>query len=204
MSGQYQSPTITPERIREIEKNIRRATTEWLFGLEPQAQILTRALFVALPYTDKLTSTKLLTQPTIMFIGGTGLGKTDLIESISMAIRALSKRIQGTPDLMPYHILGSAKMIENENGGRSVVFDPGKIFCNLLKIDEGNRMRGQTKSALLEGMEERSVTAPLDYRNSQGEKVDALPLFPLSGDLNDIEGPRFFMPLITQNVFGEE
>ena len=60
MSGQYQSPTITPERIREIEKNIRRATTEWLFGLEPQAQILTRALFVALPYTDKLTSTKLL------------------------------------------------------------------------------------------------------------------------------------------------
>ena len=58
-------------------------------------------------------------------------------------------------------------------------------------IDEDNRLSGKTKAAVLEGMEESSATLSSDYGNLAEGKM--LPLFPLSGDFNDIEGPRFFM-----------
>ena len=72
----------------------------------------------------------------------------------------------------------------------------------IVLIDEDNRLSGKTKAAILEGMEESSATLSSDYGNLAEGKM--LPLFPLSCDFNDITGPRFFMVICTENIFGEE
>ncbi|MBI2063518.1 MAG: MoxR family ATPase [Candidatus Yanofskybacteria bacterium] len=195
---------ITPKRIREIEQNLLAETTKWLFGLEEPARMIVRALFTLIPYSDKITKTKLLGQPNIMMYGGTGVGKTDLIESVASAITAKSSRVQGTPDLMPYDILGHPEMIETKGGERKIVFCPGPICAHIVKVDEGNRMRGQTWASLLEAMEEHSISPKVEHFGELAKQMSAIPLFPLSHNFEDIEGPRFFMTLITQNIFGEE
>lgn len=197
-------PTVTPKRILEIEQKLLAETTKWLFGLEAPARMIIRALFMLIPYSDKITKSKPLGQPNIMMYGGTGVGKTDLIESIAAAIFAKSTRIQGTPDLMPYDILGHPEMVETKGGERRIVFHPGPICAHIIKIDEGNRMRGQTWSSLLEAMEEHSITPKVEYFGEMAKQMPAIPLFPLSGDYEDVTGPRFFMTLVTQNIFGEE
>jgi MoxR-like ATPase len=69
-------------------------------------------------------------------------------------------RIQFTPDLMPADILGTSILIEGENGmGRSLQYQPGPIFANIVLADEINRATPKTQSALLEAMAEKQVTA---------------------------------------------
>ena len=68
-------------------------------------------------------------------------------------------RIQFTPDLMPADIVGSMIMETDERGGKTLRFQPGPIFANLVLADEINRATPKTQSALLEAMQERTVTS---------------------------------------------
>ena len=198
---------MTRERVFDLESRIRAEMTKWLKGLDKPAGILTRALFMSLPYSDKITRTKRLGQPQVMFTGDTGIGKTDLAMGLSMSIKAVFHRIQGMPHLMSRDFLGDYVIAEDLQGGRSVRFRPGKLFAHIVLIDETNRILGEAKAATLEGMEERSVTLEHEHIDL-GERGSAiksvLPLFPISGDPMDETGDRFYMIIGTQNIFGEE
>jgi MoxR-like ATPase len=92
--------------------------------------------------------------------GVPGLGKTLLIRTVAEAVSMTFNRIQFTPDLMPADILGTSILIEGENGmGRSLQYQPGPIFANIVLADEINRATPKTQSALLEAMAEKQVTA---------------------------------------------
>ncbi|MBO6512678.1 MAG: MoxR family ATPase [Phycisphaerales bacterium] len=106
---------------------------------------------------------------TCLFAGGhallegvPGIGKTLLVRTISQAVDLSFGRIQFTPDLMPADITGTTVVdeIEDEHGSRrrAFRFQPGPIFANIVLADEINRATPKTQSALLEAMQERTVT----------------------------------------------
>ena len=194
--------TVDFDRANEVVQRFQKESTKWLYGLDDAARILSWAFFTLLPYTDKLSQTKKLRQPHLMFRGATGTGKTDLVSACAMAIDAKFERIQGMPTYMPEDILGYETIVEGVDGTRKLQFKPGKLMAHIVLIDEDNRLSGKTKAAILEGMEESSATLASDYGNLAEGKI--LPLFPLSCDFSDIEGPRFFMVICTENIFGEE
>jgi MoxR-like ATPase len=94
----------------------------------------------------------------ILLEGLPGLGKTALVNAIAKIMQLTFKRIQFTPDLMPGDILGSHILQNDSEGRRDFVFQPGPVFCNILLADEINRASPKTQSAMLETMQERSVT----------------------------------------------
>ncbi|HRR25758.1 MAG TPA: AAA family ATPase [Acidobacteriota bacterium] len=101
-----------------------------------------------------------------IFVGGhclitglPGLAKTLLVRSLAQSLGLDFKRIQFTPDLMPADITGTEIIEEDRSSGhRRLQFVPGPIFTNLLLADEINRTPPKTQAALLEAMQERSVT----------------------------------------------
>ncbi|MDT8307458.1 MAG: MoxR family ATPase [Anaerolineae bacterium] len=90
--------------------------------------------------------------------GVPGLGKTMLIRTLGQALSLEFSRIQFTPDLMPADITGTDIMEETADGQRTFRFQPGPIFANLVLADEINRATPKTQSALLEAMQEKTVT----------------------------------------------
>ena len=105
-----------------------------------------------------------------LLVGVPGLAKTLMVNTISQALGLAFKRIQFTPDLMPSDILGSEILDEN----RQFKFIKGPIFSNIILADEINRTPPKTQAALLEAMQERSVTIA-----GQNYKLD-LPYFVLA------------------------
>jgi MoxR-like ATPase len=102
---------------------------------------------------------------TSMFIGGhcllegvPGLGKTLLVRTLAEALDLKFNRVQFTPDLMPSDILGTNMINENEAGRRVFEFQKGPIFTQICLADEINRATPKTQSALLETMQEGTVT----------------------------------------------
>ena len=93
-----------------------------------------------------------------LLIGLPGLGKTRLVETLGTVLGLEEKRVQFTPDLMPADILGSEVLEESEGGSRYFRFLPGPVFCQLLMADEINRASPRTQSALLQAMQEHTVT----------------------------------------------
>jgi len=93
-----------------------------------------------------------------LLVGTPGLAKTRLVKSTGIVLGLTSKRVQFTPDLMPADILGSEVLETAEDGARSFRFIEGPIFCQLLMADEINRASPRTQSALLQAMQEKSVT----------------------------------------------
>jgi MoxR-like ATPase len=94
----------------------------------------------------------------VLLEGAPGLGKTLLVRTLAQAVALKYSRIQFTPDLMPADVIGTAVMDENGDGRKSLSFQPGPIFANLLLADEINRATPKTQSALLEAMQENQVT----------------------------------------------
>jgi MoxR-like ATPase len=90
--------------------------------------------------------------------GVPGLGKTMLVKTLAECIHADFARIQFTPDLMPADIVGTNVILEDERGGKHFDFQKGPIFANIVLADEINRATPKTQSALLEAMQEGSVT----------------------------------------------
>ncbi|MDP6564556.1 MAG: MoxR family ATPase [Alphaproteobacteria bacterium] len=117
-----------------------------------------------------------------LLIGVPGLAKTRLVETLGTVLGLDDKRVQFTPDLMPADILGSEVLEETESGRRSFRFIPGPIFCQLLMADEINRASPRTQSALLQAMQEHSVT--------------------IAGQHHPLPGP--FHVLATQNPLEQE
>jgi len=95
--------------------------------------------------------------------GVPGLGKTVLVRSLGQALTLSFARIQFTPDLMPADIVGT-NVIREEKGRREFQYQAGPLFANLVLADEINRATPKTQSALLEAMQERTVTVGTETR----------------------------------------
>src|SRR5258705_13997141 len=118
----------------------------------------------------------------VLLEGVPGLGKTLLVRTLSEVLDLSFNRIQFTPDLMPADILGTNIVMEIPGGGREFRFQKGPIFAHLILADEINRATPKTQSALLEAMQEHSVTA--------------------GGEIRRLEEP--FFVLATQNPIDQE
>lgn len=90
--------------------------------------------------------------------GVPGLGKTMLVRTLAQVLDCKFSRIQFTPDLMPADIVGTNILIEDDAGRRRFQFEPGPVFANLVLADEINRATPKTQSAMLEVMQEHSIT----------------------------------------------
>jgi MoxR-like ATPase len=118
----------------------------------------------------------------VLLEGVPGLGKTLLVRTLSEVLDLSFNRIQFTPDLMPADILGTNIVMEVPGGRREFQYQKGPIFAHLLLADEINRATPKTQSALLEAMQEHSVTA--------------------GGEIRRLEEPFFVMA--TQNPIDQE
>ena len=94
----------------------------------------------------------------VLLEGVPGLGKTTLLRTLSKVMHLKYSRIQFTPDLMPADIVGSM-IIDSDAGAKALRFSPGPIFAHLVLADEINRATPKTQSALLEAMQEHTVTS---------------------------------------------
>jgi MoxR-like ATPase len=117
-----------------------------------------------------------------LLMGLPGLGKTLLVDTLSTVMGLSTNRVQFTPDLMPADILGSEVLETGDDGTRSFRYIEGPIFAQLLMADEINRASPRTQSALLQAMQERSVT--------------------IAGKPHDLPAP--FHVLATQNPIEQE
>src|SRR6266550_488893 len=102
---------------------------------------------------------------TCLFVGGhallegvPGLGKTLLVRTLAQTLNLDFSRVQFTPDLMPADILGTNMIVEDQSGHREFQFQKGPIFTQICLADEINRATPKTQSALLETMQEGTVT----------------------------------------------
>lgn len=102
--------------------------------------------------------TALLAGGHVLLEGVPGLGKTQLVSSISKAVDLPFSRIQFTPDMMPADIVGTSMLAERADGGHELTFQEGPVVSNLVLADEINRATPKTQSALLEVMQEKQVT----------------------------------------------
>jgi MoxR-like ATPase len=93
-----------------------------------------------------------------LLVGMPGLAKTKLVTALATVLGLTDRRVQFTPDLMPADILGSEVLEEGADGRRAFRFIEGPVFCQLLMADEINRASPRTQSALLQAMQERSVS----------------------------------------------
>ena len=104
------------------------------------------------------TVTTLLAGGHVLLEGIPGVGKTSLVHTLADALHLKFSRIQFTPDLMPADIVGTNIVQEHSHGGTFFEFQPGPIFANVVLADEINRATPKTQSALLEAMQDVSVS----------------------------------------------
>ena len=104
------------------------------------------------------TLTALLSGGNVLLEGVPGLGKTELVKALSQVLKLEFRRIQFTPDLMPADVIGTNIMTTDDAGKYQFEFRQGPIFTQLLLADEINRATPKTQSALLETMQEGTVT----------------------------------------------
>src|SRR5499426_4725669 len=95
----------------------------------------------------------------VLLQGVPGVGKTLLVRTLAAATGLSSTRIQFTPDLMPADITGGLALVPDEQGRTRAQYQAGPIFTQLLLADEINRATPKTQSALLEAMQERTITS---------------------------------------------
>src|SRR5436189_6311 len=104
------------------------------------------------------TITSLLAGGHVLLEGIPGVGKTSLVHTLADVLHLKFSRIQFTPDLMPADIVGTNIVQEHSHGGTFFEFQPGPVFANVVLADEINRATPKTQSALLEAMQEMTVS----------------------------------------------
>jgi MoxR-like ATPase len=134
---------ISPEQFRETAAKIEAEVGKYIVG---QQEVVRHTLIC------------LIASGHVLLEGVPGLGKTMLVRTLARVLDLKLARIQFTPDLMPADIVGTDILEEAEDGRREFRFQPGPVFTNLLLADEINRATPKTQSALLEAMQERTVT----------------------------------------------
>lgn len=135
--------TISPQRFHELAQQIESEVSKVIVG---QTDIIRQTLISIVLGRHTLLE------------GVPGLGKTLLIRTLAQVLRLQFNRIQFTPDLMPSDIVGTDILTETAAGKREFRFQAGPIFANLVLADEINRATPKTQSAMLEVMQEKSVT----------------------------------------------
>ncbi|MTI49654.1 MAG: MoxR family ATPase [Firmicutes bacterium] len=100
----------------------------------------------------------ILCEGNVLLEGVPGLGKTQLVKTIGKVLSLDFSRIQFTPDLMPADVVGTNIIAHDEDGASKFIFQKGPIFSNIVLADEINRATPKTQSAMLEAMQEKTVT----------------------------------------------
>lgn len=136
--SRLQDPSYLAQRAADCEREIRK-------GIVGQEEVIHQVMQA------------MLTGGNVLLEGMPGLGKTRLVSTISKVFDLSFKRIQFTPDLMPSDVTGTNIIVKNEQGN-SFSFERGPIFAHLILADEINRATPKTQSALLEAMQEHTVT----------------------------------------------
>ena len=136
--SRYRDPAYMAQRIAACEREIQK-------GIIGQGELIRQVMLA------------MLTGGNVLLEGMPGLGKTRLVSTIGKVCDLSFKRIQFTPDLMPSDVTGTNIIIKNEQGS-SFSFERGPVFANLILADEINRATPKTQSALLEAMQEHTVT----------------------------------------------
>jgi MoxR-like ATPase len=134
---------LTPEKFLQVADEIEEQISRVIVG---QKQLIQHVLITLLASGNALLE------------GVPGLGKTILVRTLAQTVDCAFSRIQFTPDLMPADIVGTNLIVEDEDGHRMFQFEQGPIFANLVLADEINRATPKTQSAMLEAMQEKSVT----------------------------------------------
>ncbi|MDB6112000.1 MAG: ravA 2 [Pedosphaera sp.] len=144
----------------------------------------------------------------VLLEGVPGLGKTLLVRTLSEVLDISFNRIQFTPDLMPADILGTNIVMETDGGRREFQFQRGPIFAHIILADEINRATPKTQSAMLEAMQEKSVTAGGEIRKlsepffvlATQNPIDQEGTYPLP----EAQLDRFFFKLVVGYPSAEE
>ena len=153
------NPKEQIEKFREVYNGLREEIGKVIVGQEAIVDGTLNALFA---------------NGHVLLEGVPGLGKTLLVRTLSQVLDLSFNRIQFTPDLMPADVLGTNMVHETDDGKRAFEYQHGPIFAHLVLADEINRATPKTQSAMLEAMQERSVTVGGKIR-----KMD-LPFFVLA------------------------
>jgi MoxR-like ATPase len=140
------SPTAVPQQIDEFCDRFARITAEVGRRIVGHEELVAS------------TVTSLLAGGHVLLEGIPGVGKTSLVHTLADVMHLKFSRIQFTPDLMPADIVGTHVVQDTAHGGTVFEFQPGPIFANVILADEINRATPKTQSALLEAMQEVSVT----------------------------------------------
>ena len=129
-------------------------------AVELTAKVLAELDHVLLgrPALHRMVLIGILSQGHILLEGVPGVGKTALVKALGQLLSLDFNRVQFTPDLMPGDIVGTHILQQTPEGKREMSFQAGPVFTNILLADEINRASPKTQSALLEAMQERSVT----------------------------------------------
>ena len=161
------NPEENIARFRDVYDSLRSEIGKVIVGQEPIVEGTLNALFA---------------NGHVLLEGVPGLGKTLLVRTLSQVLDLSFSRVQFTPDLMPADVLGTNMVHETDDGKRVFEFLHGPIFAHLVLADEINRATPKTQSAMLEAMQERSVTA--------------------GGEIRKLDTP--FFVLATQNPIDQE
>jgi len=148
--------TDIDQQVEHFQERFARATREMAKRIVGQEDIVENILV------------SFLAKGHVLLEGIPGLGKTKLVQTLADVLHLSFSRIQFTPDLMPADIVGTHVLQDNHRGEKLFDFQPGPIFANIVLADEINRATPKTQSALLEAMQETSV--------SVGRKTHALAL----------------------------
>ena len=144
-----EEPRVDPKKVTELAASLETELGRLIVG---QKELL------------RDTVIALIAGGHILLEGVPGLGKTMLVRSLGQALDLSFSRIQFTPDLMPADIVGT-NIIREDSGRREFEYQPGPIFASLVLADEVNRATPKTQSALLEAMQERTVTVGNETRS---------------------------------------
>lgn len=137
---------INDKQIRDIIDTVKKVETEIGKAIIGQKDIIRQVLI------------SVLAGGNVLLEGVPGLGKTQLVKTLAKVMDLSFSRIQFTPDLMPADVVGTNIIVRDENGSSRFEFQKGPVFANLVLADEINRATPKTQSALLEAMQEQTVT----------------------------------------------
>lgn len=146
MNTFQQDESNTKERVEKFKENFLRVKEEISKVIVGQQDIIEGVLLC------------LFANGHVLLEGLPGLGKTLMVRTMSDALDLSFSRIQFTPDLMPADIIGTNIVAENEHGRKEFQFQRGPIFANVVLADEINRATPKTQSAMLEAMQEHTVS----------------------------------------------
>ncbi len=141
--GQPEAEYMSPDEFRQRAQVIEAEVSQVIVG---QRELIRQSVVTLLAGGNALLE------------GVPGLAKTTLVRTLADVIDCSFSRIQFTPDLMPADIVGTMLIGEDAQGRKAFRFEPGPIFANLVLADEINRATPKTQSALLEAMQEHTVT----------------------------------------------